>query len=381
MSTRADNGDGSCREILTGRHAGQWRVQFTNITETGRKVRLSRLFKTKSDAKTFLQGTRRGEYQEEVRVRSGPTLAEWFEWLAENDWPETLAEVTITQRRARFRKYVAKHFGKTQLLAIDALHVRAFYKELRASGASASLVLSVKSDLVRAFNQAVTPYQRVPMSVANPFRLPLQQPEPRQAVALTPEEVCKALRASSLDPARRAMLALFLLAGVRLGEQMAMSRAQLRFEDDLIVVDRAVHVAFGGKQNVGLPKGKKTRNAVMCAPLKTILLAYVKDFEPERCLWPSATENKPRMKKLVYATWRTIIKDSKLPSDLSPHDCRLSHINIIEKLMPDVSVTTLKEHVGHAASGVTEANYTRPLSSAQKVLRSNLDRIFGSAIR
>ncbi len=53
---------------------------------------------------------------------------------------------------------------------------------------------------------------------------------------------------------------------------------------------------------------------------------------------------------------------------MSPHDCRLSHINWIEKLMPDVSPTTLKEHVGHAAVGVTEVNYTRPLTSAQEVL-------------
>jgi len=61
---------------------------------------------------------------------------------------------------------------------------------------------------------------------------------------------------------------------------------------------------------------------------------------------------------------------------MSPHDCRLTHINIIEKLMPMVSATTLKEHVGHAASGVTEANYTRPLTTAQAVLRDELDRVF-----
>jgi integrase len=83
------------------------------------------------------------------------------------------------------------------------------------------------------------------------------------------------------------------------------------------------------------------------------------------------------MKKLVYATWRTIVKDAKLPPDMSPHDCRLTHINWIEKLIPEVSRTTLKEHVGHAADGVTETNYTRPLSTAQSGLRDALERVVG----
>lgn len=378
MGTRADNHDGSCREIMTGRQEGKWRVQFTIVGETGLKRRISRIFPDKSEAKTFLQQLRRGERIQHARRARELTLAEWFEWLAEHDWPETLAEVTIAQRRSRFRNYVEKHLGSRPLTKIDALQIRAFYKHLRDNGASDSLVLSIKSDLVRAFNQAVTPYQRVPMSVANPFRLPLQQPKPRQAVALTPGEVKAALSSPNLDLGRRALLGLFLLAGLRLGEVMAITRGQLRFDYDLIVVDRAVQVAFGGKQCVGLPKGSKTRNAVMCRTLKQILLEHVQDLEPDDLLWPSASENKPRMKKLVYATWRTIVNDAKLPPEMSPHDCRLTHINLIEKLMPQVSVTTLKEHVGHAATGVTEANYTRPITAAQRILRDEIERVLGA---
>ena len=353
-------------------------MQYVHTTSTGLKQRLSRLFDTKTEGKDFLRALRHGEKVEATRKSREMTLGEWFDWLAENDWPENLAEVTITQRKRRFSKYVEKHFGKTPLSKIDPLRVRAFYRELRDKGASETLVISVKGDLVRAFNQAITPYQRIPMSLANPFRLPLPQPRPREAVALTPNEVKKALARKELDPSQRAMLALFLLAGVRLGEMMAMTRGQLRFDDDLIVVDRAVIVAYGGLQTVGLPKKGKTRNAVMCKTLKLILKAFACEKEAEDYLWPAATENKPRMKKLVYATWRTIVKDAKLPAEMSPHDCRLTHVNIIEKLMPEVSTTTLKEHVGHAASGVTEANYTRPLTAAQSILRNSLDRVFRS---
>jgi hypothetical protein len=52
----------------------------------------------------------------------------------------------------------------------------------------------------------------------------------------------------------------------------------------------------------------------------------------------------------------------------------LSHVNWIEKLCPDVSPTTLKEHIGHASgTTVTEINYTRPLSPAQDILRNSID--------
>ncbi len=81
------------------------------------------------------------------------------------------------------------------------------------------------------------------------------------------------------------------------------------------------------------------------------------------------------MKKQVYEIWKTIVKDAGLPTDMSPHDCRLTHINIVEKLMPEVSKTTWKEHLGNAASAVSEIHYTRPLTPAQAILRESLDRI------
>ena len=378
MGNRADNNDGSCREILTGKHAGKWRVQFTQVGETGLKSRLSRIFPTKTDAKAFLQQLRRGDRIEQARLSREPTLGEWIAWLAENDWPESLESSTIANRRARFRKYVEKHFGSLPLSRIDAMQVRAFYKHLKTNGVSDSLVHEIKTDLVRVFNQAISPYQRIPTAIANPFRLSVQRPEKRQAVALTPDEVKSAISQRGLDDSQRAALALYLLAGLRLGEAMAITREELRFDQDLIVIDRAVRISETGHQTVGLPKGDKTRSAVMCHTLKEILIPFVSGLAPDDLLWPAATENKPRMKKLVYATWRTIVKAAKLPPEMTPHDCRLTHINLIEKLMPNVSLTTLKEHVGHAATGVTEANYTRPLTSSQKILRDELDRVLGT---
>lgn len=378
MAKRADNGDGSCREILSGRHCGKWRVQFTSEDEFGRKQRLSRLFPTKAAGKEFLRGLQRGERIAEARSKRELTLADWFDWLAENDWPESLAETTIGGRIGHFNNYVRDVIGGVPLSRIDSLQVRTFYRKLREDGVGEPTVHAVKRELVRVFNQAISPYGRVPATQANPFCLVLSKGPARDAVALTPEEARCALSQPTLCPERRAMLGLFLLAGVRLSEQMALTRGQILFDQNLIYIDRSVKLGRTGRQSVGLPKGNKKRPAVMCPTLKALLREVAADMESDQVVWSAAYTNQPRMKNLVYATWRTILRDAKLPPDMSPHDCRLTHINWIEKLMPEVSRTTLKEHVGHASEGVTETNYTRPLSTAQAALRNALERVAGS---
>ncbi|MBI5706477.1 MAG: tyrosine-type recombinase/integrase [Armatimonadetes bacterium] len=375
MGTRADNREGSCREILTGRHKGKWRVQFTLIDDLERRKRVSRLFPNKTEGKTFLQGLRKGATIEARKRDRELTLGGWFDWLAENDWPASLAERTIAGRVSRFNLHVRSTWGQVSLSKIDPMCVFQFFRQLRDNGVGAATVLEIKRDLVRVFNQAVSPYGRV--SLANPFKLTVKAPPIREAVALTPEQAKNALASEELDPERRAMLGVFLLTGLRLGEQMALTCDQLLFDQDLIFIDKAIQRGKNGAQTVGLPKGRKKRLAVMCPTLKRLLKDVTTGMKPDQVVWSAAWENKPRMQGLVYATWRTILKDTGLPAEMTPHDCRLTHINWIEKLMPEVSATTLKEHVGHAGEGVTQINYTRPLTSSQQILRDGIERVAG----
>ncbi len=375
MAQRADDMDGSLREILTGRHAGKWRVQYIQADDLGRKRRLSRLFDTKKEGRDFLQSLRHGARVEIARQRE-LTLGGWFDWLAEHDWPESLDPKTIALRRGLFNRYVRAGLGGQPLAKINPLVVRGFYRELIERGVGLPTVRVTKACLVRTFNQAVTPYGRVPVTAANPFQLVIKSSPPRKAVAITPEMAKEALACPELDAAERAMLGIYLLAGVRLSEQMAMTRGQLLLDRGLIVVDRAVKLNERGGQSVGLPKGGKKRISVMSPTLRTILCPVAEGLGAHDYLWSCLSENKPRMKKRTYDAWKEIVRKTGLPADMSPHDCRLSHINWIEKLLPEVSPTTLKEHVGHASGRtVTEINYTRPLTPAQDILRNGLERL------
>lgn len=377
MSTRADHGEGSCRPIGSGKLAGKWRVQYVLKDDRGVKKRISRVFPTQREGKEFLRSLKRSDEVAAVLKVKDTTFGEWFTWLSEHDWPETLDPKTIRDRVSRYKKYAASTWGGVPLTKIDPLDVRAFYQRLKEDGVGDHTRIALKAGLVRAFNQAITPYRRVPHFWSNPFCLDMPMPTRREAVALSPEEATRALASRKLDDSRRAMLGVFLLAGLRLGEQMALTRGQLKLEEGLILVDRAVKLDARSAQTVGLPKGDKVRTAVMCDRLKRLLEPVVSGLSDGDLVWPQATSNKPRMKALVYATWRRIRKEASLPDDMSPHDCRLTHINWIEKLCPEVSPTTLKEHVGHSADGVTEVNYTRPLGPAQEGLKAALDGLIG----
>lgn len=379
MGARAAHGDGSCQLVRAGKHLGKWRVQTFVQDGLGGKKRLSRLYSTQREGKEFLRSLIRDTDKATALALKEVTVSEWFDWLAENDWSEELDVKTIAYRKARFEKYAKNRWGSIPLTKVDPIEVKAFYKHLREIGVGHATRIALRSDLVRMFNQAVDPYRKVPGTWGNPFRLTIDRPEVRVAVALTPVEAQQAIGNKKLSPELRGMLGVFLLGGVRLSEQMALTVRQVRFTEGLITIDQAVHLSEKGKQQIGLPKRDKKRLAILIPELAELLHPLCEGKAPDSYIWSAKSANKPRTKKRVYEDWETIISSCGLPEEMSPQDCRLSHNNWIEKLCLDVSETTRKEHIGHAGYGVNEVNYTRPITPAQNLLRLSLSVLFAPA--
>jgi hypothetical protein len=169
VASRADNKDGSCKEVHSGKHAGKWRIQYIHADEFGRKSRFSRLFATKSEGKEFLQAVRRGERIDAAARKKELTLAGWFDWLVQHDWPESLASTTIAARVCRFNKYVRKEWGGVPLMRFDSLAIKAFYRRLSESGVGQSTVLEVTRNLMRVFNQAIKSYPPCDLTLRRSF--------------------------------------------------------------------------------------------------------------------------------------------------------------------------------------------------------------------
>ena len=176
------------------------------------------------------------------------------------------------------------------LSALNRDHSRAHVRRIKEAGATHATVVDVVGVLKKVVNDAIRERPE-PRDLMNPFeRLPLRtheeaviaaierqakEDEEGPATVLVSPKVARAAMDRLTDPKRCAYLAVHLLAGLRLGEAMALTREQIDFRRKVIVIDRAVHVGPNGDQWVGLPKRNKIRMVAMCPTLALILDAHV----------------------------------------------------------------------------------------------------------
>lgn len=392
-------GEGSIRKRLSGKLAGKWRTQWSYEDPVSRDlVNIDRTFPTQAEAARFLKELKAkvhtGQKVAEATNKRLLTLNAWFDDLAgtqknnfQGRWFEDgMKPQTVSVKVSRYNAHVRKSdLGPMPLQHLDVDMARSFFRAMKEAGKSKATIKDVQGVLVKVLNDAIDTYEKVP-NMRNAFsKVKLEAPDVREAIALAPKDAMAAVRKLG-DPEDQAFLGLFLLAGLRLSEHMAMTKEQVDFERGVIVVDRSVKFGRTGSQEIGLPKGDKTRLVAMCPTLAALLKPVASSDALH--LFPATTLDQPRMKKLVYATWRRIVKEAGLPAELEPRDCRLSHNSWIEKLCPKVSISTRLEHMGHSVSRsssehkgltVNVRNYTRFLSGAQDILRKELERVVKAA--
>lgn len=396
---KAIAGEGSIRKRLSGKLAGKWRVQWTyDDPFTGQLVSVDRTFPTQAESAKFLKELKArvhtGQKIEEASTKRALTLNTWFDELAGNAengfdgrWSEDgMKPQTISAKVSRYNSNVRRSdLGSMPLQHIDVDRARSFFRAMKEDGKSKATLKDVQAVLVKVLNDAIDTYEKLP-NLRNPFsKVKLETPEAREAIVVTPEVAMKAIR-SLEDPADRAFLSLYFLAGLRLSEQMALTAQQIDFSAGVIVVDRAVKLGPTGRQEVGLPKGDKTRLVAICPTLADLLKPVA--FGHDGYLFHAESADKPKMKKVVYSTWKRILKESGLPADLELRDCRLSHNSWIEKFCPKVSLSTRLEHMGHSVNRsnsehkgltVNVRNYTRFLSGGLDILRKELESLVRKA--
>ncbi len=398
---KAISGEGSIRKRLSGKLAGKWRVQWSYDDPMSNDLTtVDRTFPTQAEAARFLKELKArvhtGQKIEESNTKKALTLNAWFDDLAGTSesgyagrWSEDGMKLqTIAAKVSRYNSNVRRsELGSLPVQLIDVDRARAFFRAMKEAGKSKATMKDVQAVLVKVMNDAIDTYEKFP-NLRNAFsKVKLETPEAREAIVVTPENAMKAIRKLEA-PADRAFLGLYFLAGLRLSEQMALTAEQVDFAQGVIVIDRAVKLGPTGRQEVGLPKGDKTRLVALCPTLADLLKPVVSDSDGY--FFSAESADKPKMKKVVYSTWKRILKESGLPDELELRDCRLSHNSWIEKFCPKVSLSTRLEHMGHSVNRnnsehkgltVNVRNYTRFLSGGLDILRKELERVVKAAER
>lgn len=398
---KAISGEGSIRKRLSGKLAGKWRVQWSYDDPMSNDLTtVDRTFPTQAEAARFLKELKArvhtGQKIEESNTKKALTLNAWFDDLAGTSesgyagrWSEDGMKLqTIAAKVSRYNSNVRhSELGSLPVQFIDVDRARAFFRAMKEAGKSKATMKDVQAVLVKVMNDAIDTYEKFP-NLRNAFsKVKLETPEAREAIVVTPENAMKAIHKLE-TPADRAFLGLYFLAGLRLSEQMALTAEQVDFAQGVIVIDRAIKLGPTGRQEVGLPKGDKTRLVALCPTLADLLKPVVGDSDGY--LFHADSADKPKMKKVVYSTWKRILKESGLPDELELRDCRLSHNSWIEKFCPKVSLSTRLEHMGHSVNRnnsehkgltVNVRNYTRFLSGGLDILRKELERVVKAAER
>lgn len=396
---KAISGEGSIRKRLSGKLAGKWRVQWSYDDPISNELTtVDRTFATQAEAARFLKELKArvhtGQKIEEASSKRALTLNAWFDELAgnaENEftgrWREDgMKPQTIAAKVSRFNSNVRRSdLGPMPLQHLDVDRARSFFRTMKEDGKSRATMKDVQAVLVKVMNDAIDTYEKLP-NLRNPFsKVKLEAPDAREAIVIPIEVAMKAIRRLE-DPADRAFLALYFLAGLRLSEQMALTVEQIDFAAGVIVIDRAVKLGPTGRQEVGLPKGDKTRLVAMCPTLAELLKLVANGRDGY--LFHAESADKPKMKKVVYTTWKRLLRESELPEELELRDCRLSHNSWIEKFCPKVSLSTRLEHMGHSVNRnnsehkgltVNVRNYTRFLSGGLDILRKELESLVRKA--
>ena len=416
-------GEGSIKQIKpgkdgkVGKHAGKWRLQWI-VVQDGKKVDVDKIFRLKGDATAWRDQKkvelRTGVRVEAVRARAKErlTVQAMFEELAgtrekefrDGKWVRNgAAPQTVLTKFHRWNVWIkGTPIAERPVRALMRDDAYAHVDLMRERGATIATMTDVLGLLKKLTNDAIDEKPEC-KSLSNPFvRIALQTNEERAVAAverrlaelvdgggrvvLSPDDAAHGL-AKARKIEERAILAVHLLGGLRLGEGMALCVEQLDFERAVIVVDRAVHLGASGKQYVGLPKRNKIRVVAMCPTLAAILENHVRSLPTGRKhLFGADRSDRPRMKYRYYLLWKAALASAELPEGLDTQGSRVSHNNWVEKLCPAVSVSTRLEHMGHslrkedgqpAGLGVNIKNYTAHIPAAYEILSGEIERVIG----
>ena len=299
--SKSISGEGSIRKRLSGKLAGKWRVQWSyDDPMTNQLVVIDRTFPTQGQASSFLKELKArvhtGQRIKEAKAKRGLTLNAWFDELAGNAengfsgrWSEDGMKLqTIAAKVSRYNSNVRRSdLGALPIQQLDVDRARSFFRALKEDDKSKATMKDLQAVLVKVLNDAIDTYEKVP-NLRNPFRkVKLETPEVRDAIVVAPRDAMTAIHNLQM-PADRAFLALYFLAGLRLSEHMAITSEQVDFTAGVLVVDRAVKLSPTGRQQIGLPKGDKTRLVAMCSTLAELLKPVATDRDGY--LFPAESE-------------------------------------------------------------------------------------------
>lgn len=337
-------------------YRGKWRIQY--VDPSGRN-------RTKTAA------TKKDAYRELVNLEQQmalglvdrpsheiPTLSSWLEtWLASRE--SEVRSTTYLGFESTIRLHIRPHIGGLRLDLVRVQDVERAYRVLaNESKLSPATIRKVNAVLNQAYSTAVR-YGYVVRNPMDGVRIPRGTTVKRQT--LTSDEVRRILdSASAADDDSYPRLLLALRLGMRQGECLALTWADVDLAEGLVRISKSVDVLPGRGAVVTAPKSAQSFRDI---PMDDETLSAFSDFllrsgvpGGDELVFPSL-KGRHRNARVDYDNWKRALMRAGVRS-VRLHDARHAAATLL--LESGADPRTVQLLLGHSSAAFTLSTYVHP---------------------
>ncbi|MFH7599928.1 site-specific integrase [Streptomyces racemochromogenes] len=304
----------------------------------------------------------------------------------------TIDPVTRESVEIRLRVHALPYLGDRPMASFRPSHLRAWMRELEATGRAASYRRSIFANVSAVFTAAVE--DRI--IAENPCRArSVRAPriDPRKVKPWTVDRVMAVHEA--LPEQYQEMVALGAGCGLRQGEIFGLAVEDVDFLSGIVRVVRQVKLIRGTQMVFAPPKGGKERHVPLPesvafalaahitrhAPAETSLPWKMPDGAPVKAelLFMGPNARPPHRNRFNERVWRPALRKAGVEAGRENGMHALRHFYASVLLDAGESIKALSEYLGHHDPSFTLRTYTHLMPSSETRTRAAVDRVFRAA--
>jgi integrase len=291
------------------------------------------------------------------------------EWLASR---AHLRPRTLELYRSELKCHLLPAFGNVPLNKMNKRTVRAWYARLAATKSQVTAAKCYR--LLAAILNTAVDDELIAANVCRIKGAAVEQSPERPLV--TVDEALSI--ASAIEPRYRVLVLLAAFCGLRLGELMALTRADLDLLHRRVIVTKQLQ-EWGNQIAVAPPK--------LAAGVRVVAipLVLVPELEDHLARWGGASATAALFsgpkgglrRSTFYRAWRAALLEAGISSDLHPHDLR--HLaNMLAARVPGTTTKDLLARIGHV-SPQAALRYQHATEAADQAMSVGIDAVIRSA--
>ena len=379
MAGKRGNNEGSIRQ----RPDGRWEARVTIGTNpgTGKPERRSIYGKTQAEVRKqmtqILNALDNGTYQRPDKITVSKWMEEWLDTFCANK----VKPLTLASYRGIIKNHINPRIGSLELQSVRGLHIQRLYNDMTEKGSSGKTVKNVGAILHKAFTVAIKQgiLQSNPCDGAE-----LPKVEKHEITPFADDEIPAFLNALNDEPMGNAY-ALCLLAGLREGECLGLSWAQVDFKRKRITISQQLQKEKKkGAQYYIAPTTKSGKPRVIEPPaiafeylraeqthqLENRLRAGSEWTNPHNLVFTNEIGEHYKI-FTFYSRFKRIAASIGRP-DARPHDLR--HTAATVAIASGADIKSVQDMLGHATASFTLNVYAH---TSEQMMKDTASRVQG----